>query len=318
MRDGGRDQPAADRRRAATQLDASTLPRRAAAGRRRRRAAGAGVRQPAQQRRQVHRRRAAASGIARARATATAPWSACATTASASPPRCCRASSTCSCRSSAAHDRAAGRAGHRPDAGAQPGRDARRQRRRRTATAPGRGSEFVVRLPLARSAGDRAPRRDGAAPPASRWPAARAGRRRQPRRRRQPGRAAASCSAPRCASRTTARRRSRRSREFRPDVVLLDIGMPGMDGYEVARRMRARPDATRGTLLIALTGWGQDEDRAPHRARPASTTTWSSRPTSPRCTRCSPRYRSGHPMACSSGGPHWRFPGRADGRLRRL
>lgn len=47
---------------------------------------------------------------------------------------------------------------------------------------------------------------------------------------------------------------------FRPDVVLLDIGMPGMDGYEVARRIRANPNH-RQISLIALTGWGQDEDR---------------------------------------------------------
>jgi signal transduction histidine kinase/CheY-like chemotaxis protein len=47
---------------------------------------------------------------------------------------------------------------------------------------------------------------------------------------------------------------------FHPDVVLLDIGMPGMDGYEVARRIRANPE-NRDIQLIALTGWGQDEDR---------------------------------------------------------
>jgi signal transduction histidine kinase len=48
--------------------------------------------------------------------------------------------------------------------------------------------------------------------------------------------------------------------ECRPDVVLLDIGMPKLDGYEVARRIRAEPWG-KGPVLIALTGWGQDEDR---------------------------------------------------------
>ena len=51
----------------------------------------------------------------------------------------------------------------------------------------------------------------------------------------------------------------------KPAVVLLDIGMPGMDGYEVARRLRALPEGNDATL-IALTGWGQDEDRARTRA----------------------------------------------------
>jgi PAS domain S-box-containing protein len=47
---------------------------------------------------------------------------------------------------------------------------------------------------------------------------------------------------------------------YQPSVVLLDIGMPGMDGYEVARRIRQEPEY-RGVTLIALTGWGQEEDR---------------------------------------------------------
>jgi CheY-like chemotaxis protein len=47
--------------------------------------------------------------------------------------------------------------------------------------------------------------------------------------------------------------------EFRPDIVLLDIGLPGMNGYEVARRLRSR--SGRGLRIIAVTGWGQAEDR---------------------------------------------------------
>jgi signal transduction histidine kinase/DNA-binding response OmpR family regulator len=48
--------------------------------------------------------------------------------------------------------------------------------------------------------------------------------------------------------------------ELRPNAVFLDIGMPEMNGYEVAGRLRGNP-ATQGAVLIALTGWGQDEDR---------------------------------------------------------
>jgi PAS domain S-box-containing protein len=47
---------------------------------------------------------------------------------------------------------------------------------------------------------------------------------------------------------------------FRPHVALLDIGMPLMDGYELARRLRSTPE-TRDVLLVAMTGWGQEEDQ---------------------------------------------------------
>ena len=46
----------------------------------------------------------------------------------------------------------------------------------------------------------------------------------------------------------------------RPDLVILDIGLPGMNGYEVARAMRAHP-LLRNVVLVACTGYGQDEDR---------------------------------------------------------
>jgi CheY-like chemotaxis protein len=48
--------------------------------------------------------------------------------------------------------------------------------------------------------------------------------------------------------------------EFHPQVVLLDIGLPVMDGYEVARRLRRELQA-RDAVIVALTGYGQDSDR---------------------------------------------------------
>jgi len=48
--------------------------------------------------------------------------------------------------------------------------------------------------------------------------------------------------------------------EYQPDIVLLDIGLPGMDGYEVARRLRANTQLEK-VKLIAVTGYGQEGDR---------------------------------------------------------
>ncbi len=53
--------------------------------------------------------------------------------------------------------------------------------------------------------------------------------------------------------------------KFRPDIVMLDIGMPQMSGYEVAHRLRQQAHGGDLPVLVAVTGWGQDADR--HRSR---------------------------------------------------
>jgi CheY-like chemotaxis protein len=50
------------------------------------------------------------------------------------------------------------------------------------------------------------------------------------------------------------------SERYRPQVIILDIGLPGMDGYEVASRLRETP-VSANAVLIAITGYGQEEDR---------------------------------------------------------
>ena len=65
--------------------------------------------------------------------------------------------------------------------------------------------------------------------------------------------------------------------EFAPAIVLLDIGLPGIDGYETCRRLRAQ----HGTAIkiVALTGWGQEEDR--RRAAEAGFDTHLTKPADP-------------------------------------
>lgn len=68
------------------------------------------------------------------------------------------------------------------------------------------------------------------------------------------------------------------ARAFRPDVVLLDLGLPEMDGLEVARQLRRCPE-TADAHLVALTGWGQAQDR--QRTREAGFNHHLTKPTQP-------------------------------------
>ena len=59
----------------------------------------------------------------------------------------------------------------------------------------------------------------------------------------------------------TGRRRWKRCAAARPDVILLDIGLPGMDGFQVAQRVRADPDNS-AIVIVAVSGYGQEEHRS--------------------------------------------------------
>ncbi|MBN1238326.1 MAG: PAS domain S-box protein [Gammaproteobacteria bacterium] len=123
----------------------------------------------------------------------------------------------------------------------------------------GRGSEFIVRLPLVDAVPDRAPaerRLNGTAAPESRRVLvvddnADAAEGLRLILDMKGHRVEAVHDGPAALKAFEA---------FDPDVVLLDIGLPEMDGLEVARRMRALPGGDR-VALYALTGWGQDKDR---------------------------------------------------------
>ena len=156
-------------------------------------------------------------------------------------------------------DKVAGRAGRRADAGADPARNAWRNGRG-AQRGPGLGSEFSIWLPLA----------------PERRPAQADGRRR----------AAAATSLPlrrvlvvddnvdaaqslamllRILGQDVRTAHNGRSaleaaRASMPEIAILDIGLPGMDGHELARRLRNEPGGA-AVLIIALTGWGQDVDR---------------------------------------------------------
>ncbi|HVZ72099.1 MAG TPA: ATP-binding protein [Polyangia bacterium] len=132
----------------------------------------------------------------------------------------------------------------------------------------GRGSEFVVELPLALGLVDAPPSRDGAsatAPP----PAARKARARKRILVVDDNEDAASTLAEfledlGCEVQVAHDGPSglERARTFRPDIGLLDIGLPLMDGYALARAIRGLAEMPEGLRLVAITGYGQDSDRS--------------------------------------------------------
>ena len=129
---------------------------------------------------------------------------------------------------------------------------AQRRARAAAASSPCGCRAAAPRRPLAddRAAGARSARREPRA--------ARSGGRRQPRRRRDDRRRAARAPGTRCSRRRRRRRRCRWRERFDPQVAILDIGLPVMDGYELGRELRARLGERRA-----------DPDRA-HRLRPGA------------------------------------------------
>jgi CheY-like chemotaxis protein len=85
--------------------------------------------------------------------------------------------------------------------------------------------------------------------------------------------------------------------QFRPQAVLLDIGLPQLHGHDVARRMREQ-DWGRDALLIAITGWGQEADR--QRSKAAGIDHHLIKPVDPGTLR---RLLDGARLAALSGGP---------------
>jgi signal transduction histidine kinase len=143
---------------------------------------------------------------------------------------------------------------------------------------PGQGSEFIVRLPLTRTQQPSSPEGNGQDSPAPELP---------PRRvlvvddHVDAAQSLAMLMRILGQDVRTAHDGSqalREARDFQPQVAFLDIGLPGMTGYDLARRFRDQPGGDK-VLLVALTGWGQEEDR--RRAREAGFNEHLTKPVEP-------------------------------------
>ena len=124
----------------------------------------------------------------------------------------------------------------------------------------GQGSEFVVRLPVARqtpsSARTRRPLRDHAARSSAAHP------RLSTTTATQPPASPMMLSLLGHETRTAhdGLEALEMAEAFRPDLMLLDIGLPKLNGYDVCRRIRAQPWG-KDVFMVAVTGWGQEDDR---------------------------------------------------------
>ena len=124
---------------------------------------------------------------------------------------------------------------------------------------PGKGADFRVYLPCLPSPAPMPAAREQPGTRRRAVAAPRADCRRQPRCRRNHGRHAHVWPATRCAAHEATQALAL-AQEFAPEIVLLDIGLPRVDGYQVARRLRELPQ-TRHTLLVGLSGYGMPADR---------------------------------------------------------
>ena len=126
----------------------------------------------------------------------------------------------------------------------------------------GKGSTFTVRLPALESRSEPGGRPKEGRPPTARGGASWWWTTTGTRRPRWP--ACSSSLGTKSARRMTAVEAVEAAEEFRPEVILMDVGMPRLNGYEATRRIREQPWG-RGVIIIALTGWGQEGDRVQSR-----------------------------------------------------
>jgi CheY-like chemotaxis protein len=141
----------------------------------------------------------------------------------------------------------------------------------------GRGSEFIVRLPVSREAAPASPHKPGSRDDQP------AGRRRvliADDNRDSADSLAIMLSLMGHETQATYDGATviEKAEAYNPDVILLDLGMPVIDGYEAARRIREQ-GWSNGVVLVALTGWGQEEDRV--RAREAGFNFHLTKPANP-------------------------------------